>query len=171
MKNATLSQIENAPDTKSTVFAHVSVLSESVTQRDVAVWVKDGRIHAIGAVPEIKKRAAGKALWVEADDYLVIPGLINAHTHVSLTEFRDLLHGERDMIEKKFFPLESQLKADDVYNLSFGSIYGGLVSGVTCFVDHYYFIESVGQALQKFGVKGVIAETIGDIGTAFPDGK
>src|SRR5690606_14505724 len=44
----------------------------------------------------------------------------------------------------------------------------GIKSGVTCFVDHYYHAASVGRALETFGVRAVLSETINDRGGAMP---
>jgi 5-methylthioadenosine/S-adenosylhomocysteine deaminase len=95
--------------------------------------------------------------------------LINAHTHAAMGFFRGLGHGHTNMIETFLFPTEKSLLADLIEPLSWSYLMSGLLSGVTCFADHYYFVRGVGQALEKLGLRGVLGETVADLGGAFPD--
>ena len=47
-------------------------------------------------------------------------------------------------------------------------LYDGLRSGVTCFGDHYYFVDGVARAADRLGVRAVVGETVADLGGAFP---
>ncbi|MEZ4743282.1 MAG: amidohydrolase family protein [Bdellovibrionota bacterium] len=105
---------------------------------------------------------------VDGNGYLVIPGLINAHTHAAMGFFRDLGHQRQSMIESFLFPAEKSLYPELIEPLTWSFIYGSLLSGVTCIVDHYYFSKGVGTALEKIGMRGVLGETVADIGGAFP---
>ncbi len=105
---------------------------------------------------------------IDASSWLVTPGLTNAHTHVAMGFLRDLTHGHENMIGDIFFPTESQLTADMIELLSLSGLIAGIKSGVTCFYEHYYFVESIGRAIEKLGVRGCLAETIADLGGAFP---
>lgn len=108
---------------------------------------------------------------VDASRFMITPGLINAHTHAALSYLRGHVHGQKQMIENLFFKTEKNLSAELLEPLSYAYIYDGLRSGVTVFGDHYYFIEGVAKALNRFGVRGVVGETICDLGGAFPDPK
>lgn len=105
---------------------------------------------------------------LSAENYIVMPGLINSHTHAAMGFFRGLGHGRTDMIETFLFPAEKALTPDLIEGLSWSYLYGGLLSGVTCFVDHYYYVAGVGHALEKLGLRGVLGETVADLGGAFP---
>lgn len=139
---------------------------------DQFVGIKNGKIEKIVCENAFEK--SGSSLCVDATDYIVIPGLINAHTHSAMGFFRGFgsdapVPGQdQSMIETFLFPAERALTPDLVEKLSYSYIVQGLKSGVTTFFDHYYFIESVGKAFQRIGARAFLAETIADIGGAFP---
>ena len=108
---------------------------------------------------------------LDATGWLITPGLINAHTHCPMGFFRGLGHGRSELIEKFLFPAEKSLVPDVLEPLSWSYIYSGLRSGVTCFVDHYYFSAGVARALDRFGLRGAIGETVADCGGAFPSAQ
>lgn len=134
---------------------------------DGAVWVRRGLIAAIGPSPEVRAKAP-TALVVNGAGFTAIPGLINAHVHSAMSFFRDLGHGQDEMIERFFFPAEKALTPELIEPLAYSYLYAGLRSGVTCFGDHYYFVAGVGRALDRLGLRGVIGETVADLGGAFP---
>ena len=72
------------------------------------------------------------------------------------------------MIESFLFPAERHLSSELTEPLSYSYLLDGLKSGVTTFVDHYYFSHGVAKALERFGVRGWIGETVADLGGAFP---
>ncbi len=108
-------------------------------------------------------------LCLDASEFLITPGFVNAHTHVAMNIFRDLSHQTKNMIYDLFFPWESQLDPQILAALSYPYILSGLKSGVTAFADHYYFEEGIIPAFNLFGVKAFIGETTADLGSAFPD--
>ncbi len=135
--------------------------------RDGAIVVESENIVAIGSSDSILKKNA-KAERIDARGFIAIPGLINAHTHAPMGFFRGLGHGLDNMIETFLFPAERFLTPDLIEPLSYSYICSGLRSGVTCFADHYYFSRGVARALDRFGVRGVVGETVADLGGAFP---
>lgn len=108
------------------------------------------------------------AYYIDCSEFLITPGFINSHTHAPLAFFRGLGHETPEMIENFLFPAEKNLTPELLEPLSYSYIYGGLRSGTTCFSDHYYFVEGVGSAIEKFKLRGVLGETIADLGGAFP---
>ncbi|MCX6124267.1 MAG: amidohydrolase family protein, partial [Proteobacteria bacterium] len=98
----------------------------------------------------------------------IIPGLFNSHSHVAMGFFRGLGHGRENMIESFLFPAEKSLTHDLTEPLSYSYILDGLRSGVTSFVDHYYFSAGIGRAFEKLKVRAWVGETIADLGGAFP---
>src|SRR5690606_29886421 len=67
-----------------------------------------------------------------------------------------------------FFIRESRLTPEAVETLAIAGLLAGLKGGATCFVEHYYFSEAIGRAMEKLGVRGLLGETIADLGGAFP---
>lgn len=133
---------------------------------DGAIVIKDGRIEAIGTSADLTTKFAS-ASWTDGRGKLILPGLFNAHTHVAMGFFRGLGHGKDEMIETYLFPAEKNLTPELLEPLSYSYIFDGLRSGVTSFVDHYYFSDGIGYAFDRLGVRGWIGETIADLGGAF----
>lgn len=124
-----------------------------------------GKIAGIGA-SSLAMHKGFKVL--DGRGLLAMPGLVNAHTHAAMGFFRGLGHGKDEMIETFLFPAEKRLTPELLAPLSYSYLVAGLKSGVTCFGDHYYFIDGVAKALDKLGVRGAVGETVADLGGAFP---
>lgn len=124
--------------------------------------IKDGRIIERSTEPDPRYPV------YDASEFLIFPGLVNAHTHCAMGFFRGLGHGRQDMIENFLFPAEKSLTPDLLENLSLSYIAAGIRCGVTMFSDHYYFVEGVGRAFERLGVRAIIGETVADLGGAFP---
>lgn len=127
-----------------------------------AVAVRDGEIVAAGPADEI---AAGYEATeiVDCTDKAVMPGLINAHTHVPMVLLRGLaddlrldvwLMGyvmpvEREFVRPDFCWLGTQLACAEMIR-----------SGITCFADMYYYEEAVADATAQAGLRAVCGQTI-----------
>lgn len=91
-------------------------------------------------------------------DLLVIPGLINAHTHLGMTYFRNYAD-DMDLdtwLNKAIWPLEEHLTAEDIYWTSLLSLCEEIQSGTTTFCDMYFDMDRVGDAALKAGIRGVL---------------
>lgn len=132
-----------------------------------AVAVSAGRILDVGETSALRAKYTNFKFF-DAAGSVCLPGLINSHTHLPMGFFRGLGHGKKDMIESFLFPAEKNLSAELTEPLSYSYLIDGLRAGVTTFVDHYYFSQGVGKALERLGVRGWIGETVADLGGAFP---
>ncbi len=94
---------------------------------------------------------------------VVIPGLINSHTHVAMSFFKGLGHADWQHIYELMFPIERQLTGKDVYQLARLGILEMIKGGTTCFADHYYFIRDIAAAAEEFGMRAVLGHTLMDI--------
>lgn len=147
------------------------------------ILIKDGYIITMDAQRRILERgsvaiagdkitAVGKDVEERADTVIdahgkvVLPGLINAHTHLSMT----LLRGVADDIplmkwlETKIWPIEKNLTAQDCY---LGALLGCLEmikSGTTCFADQYFFVEDVARAVEEAGLRAMLSYGIIELG-------
>lgn len=166
-----LESVQHPDASTELLFLPIQVIqSPGVSLRSAGLYIKDGRIEDVGPADQVLGRHPGIPA-INGRGYMAIPGLINAHTHAAMGFFRDLAHGKENMIETFMFPAEKGLNAEMVESLAFSYLIGGLRSGVTTFVDHYYFSEAVGRAIERLGMRGAIGETVGDLGGAFPDIK
>ncbi len=95
------------------------------------------------------------ATVLDCSGCVVLPGLINAHTHVSMT----LLRGFADdmplqpWLEQKIWPLEARLTGEDVYWGALLGICEMLRGGVTCFNDMYHFYRDAARAAVDGGIR------------------
>lgn len=142
-----------------TTFTNVDILTENGIQINSSITISENQIHSIGEIH-------GKE--VSLPGYTILPGMINSHTHSPMNFLKDLCHGQKNMIENIFFKTESQLTSELTENLSYAYILSGLKSGVTSFVEHYYFIEGISNAFEKVGLRAFVGETLADLGGAFP---
>ncbi|MFZ6044417.1 amidohydrolase, partial [Vibrio natriegens] len=71
------------------------------------VAVKDNKIVAVTDGSDLKEYEASQT--IDADGDIVMPGLINTHTHVSMTVFRSMADDVPDRLHRYIFPLESKL--------------------------------------------------------------
>jgi len=111
-------------------------------------------------------KASGSAdKEIDGAGKIALPGLINAHTHLSMTLFRgyadDMLL--QDWLAKKIWPLEAKLTGEDCY---YGALLGAaemIRSGTTSFVDMYFHMEDVARAVAESGLRGFLAYGIIDL--------
>jgi 5-methylthioadenosine/S-adenosylhomocysteine deaminase len=162
-----LKRLQQTPKSKVQGFLGAHFMDSRGELGAEALVIREGRIADLGRATDLKAKHP-EAEWFDAAGYVIHPGFINGHTHVAMSFMRDMAHVSSNMLEDVFFPLENKLTPEQVEIFSYPSIAMGLKSGVTCFVDHYYYAEAVGRALESFGARAVLAETINDLGGAMP---
>ena len=119
------------------------------------VLVEDGFIKSVGEVPSGLK--ANKT--IPGSGKLLMPGLVNAHTHVYMTLFRNYADDLKfnDWLFGKILPLEDKLTPDDCY---WGTLLGFmemLACGTTAFNDMYIFTDSAAKAATEAGMRAVLS--------------
>ncbi len=134
---------------------------------DGALVVGGDKILDVGPSAVVAKRFAN-VRFVDAANFVACPGLVNAHVHSAMGFFRGLGHDQEEMIERFLFPAEKSLTAELLEPLSYSYLVGALKSGVTTVGDHYYFVDGVARAVDRLGMRGVVGETVADLGGAFP---
>lgn len=157
-----LKDLKNKPTEAFTLAGAMLMDASGTPPSKGCLTIKDGRILERSERPDTTYPV------YDASDFLIFPGLVNAHTHSAMGFFRGLGHGRQDMIENFLFPAEKSLTPDLLENLSLSYIAAGIRCGVTMFSDHYYFVEGVGRAFESLGVRAIIGETVADLGGAFP---
>jgi 5-methylthioadenosine/S-adenosylhomocysteine deaminase len=101
-------------------------------------------------------------LRIPAAGKLVMPGLINAHTHSGMSIMRSLAD-DIDLLaflNERVWPREARLESDDVYAGSLLSAVEMLKSGVTTYVDMYFFPDALLRAALDSGARALITPTI-----------
>lgn len=134
----------------------VSMASE-VKKGDILI--EDDRIARIGTIDcEADK-------IIDATNKIVMPGLINAHTHVGMSLFRGYADEDELMtwLSERIWPVEDQMSASDVYYASLLSAIEMIKSGTTTFNDNYFYEEETAKAAEKTGMRAILSRcVIGD---------
>jgi 5-methylthioadenosine/S-adenosylhomocysteine deaminase len=133
-----------------------------------AVAVKGGRIVAVGSAPEIERQYAAREV-VNAGGKVVIPGLINGHTHVPMTLFRGLADDLdlQEWLTKYIFPAEARNVTEDFVRVGARLGLAEMIrSGTTTYCDMYYFEDAIADETFKAGMRGVLGETVIDFPVA-----
>lgn len=95
---------------------------------------------------------------------LLMPGLINTHTHAPMACFRGFADDLPLMtwLQEHIFPVETHLNSDMVYTSTLLSIAEMIKSGTTSFCDMYLFAKDVARATDETGMRGWLGEAIYD---------
>jgi 5-methylthioadenosine/S-adenosylhomocysteine deaminase len=127
---------------------------------NASILIRDGSIVDVG-----KANTSSADAEIDATGKIAIPGLINAHTHVSMTLFRgfadDMLL--QDWLSKKIWPLEAKHTDETCY---IGALLGCaemIMSGTTTFVDMYFHMEHVAKAVAESGLRGFLSYGVIDM--------
>lgn len=98
---------------------------------------------------------------IDGHHKILLPGFINLHTHVPMVPFRSLQDDRKDRLRKFLFPLENMcMKPSLVYHSAMYGMAEMLLSGITTFVDMYYFEEEVANACDRMGMRSYLGETL-----------
>jgi Cytosine deaminase and related metal-dependent hydrolases len=126
---------------------------------DPAVGIKDGKILFVEkSQAQISEYRAKEIL--DASESIVMPGLINTHTHSPMVCFRGLADDLplMEWLNDHIFPAELKYVNEDmVYNGSLLAIAEMILSGTTTFCDTYFYESSVAQAAVNSGMRAVSA--------------
>jgi 5-methylthioadenosine/S-adenosylhomocysteine deaminase len=96
---------------------------------------------------------------IDGNNKLVLPGFINAHTHVGMVPFRNFANDLplEEWLFNKLFPMEDKLTADDIYWASQMGIAEMLRTGTTCFADMYMFEDTLAEVVKTTGIRADLA--------------
>ncbi|MEK7786937.1 MAG: amidohydrolase, partial [Chloroflexota bacterium] len=136
-----------------------------------AIAITGDSIVAVGPKDEIAKDYTA-AQTLDLNGKVIIPGLVNAHTHVPMTLLRSLADDLRlDVwLMGYMMPVEREFVSPDFCRL--GTLLGCaemIRSGITSFADMYYFEEDVARATADAGMRAVCSQTVLKFPT--PDAK
>lgn len=103
---------------------------------------------------------------IEGHGKVAMPGLVNCHTHLPMTIFRGVAEDQElgRWLRETIWPLEAKLRPGDVYD---GALLGCLEmikSGTTCFADMYFHEDMVARAVERAGLRAVLASGIIEAG-------
>lgn len=107
----------------------------------------------------------GEHRVIDCSNKVVMPGLVNSHTHASMTLLRGISDNKvlEDWLHEDIFPAEEKLEASDAY---IGALLGSvemLKTGTTTFNDMYDHMDQVAEAVNKIGIRAMLGRGLLDI--------
>lgn len=126
--------------------------------------IRGNRIEAIEPGESLMERYPSAHI-IEGDGKLVMPGLINTHTHVPMTLFRGYADDLplQEWLYEYIFPVESEFITPE--NVRLGTrlaVSEMLRSGTTTFNDMYYYVDEIADVVDKGGIRAVLSESVID---------
>ncbi len=127
-----------------------------------AIAIQGDHILAAGSETDVCQQYLSDKI-IDCQGKIVMPGLINAHTHAAMSLLRGLADDLRlDVwLMGYMMPVERQFVSSDFVRLGTRLACAEMIrSGVTCFADMYYFEDDAAQATSEAGLRAVSAQTI-----------
>lgn len=133
--------------------------------------IHNGRIHAL--LPKAQAQAQYQAIEVlELPGHILIPGLINAHTHAAMTLLRGLADDLPLMswLSEHIWPAEKRWVSEEfVHDGTQLALLEMLRGGTTCFNDMYFFPEATARAAAAAGMRASVGLIVIDFSSAWAD--
>lgn len=128
-----------------------------------ALLIEGDRIAALGTTAELLARYP-QAERLHTPQGLIMPGLVNVHTHAAMSLFRGLADDLPLMrwLNDYIFPVEATLTAEMVRTGTLLSLCEMIRSGTTSFCDMYLFAAAVAEAVEESGMRAWLGEAIYD---------
>ena len=132
----------------------LDMVGEEANLRKADILIHGNRIAKIE--PEIEEEVDEK---INAKNMIVMPGLVNTHTHLAMSIFRGYKDDQKlmDWLENAIFPVEDKLEPDDIYWNSFLSCIEMIKSGTTTCNDMYFGMNKVIESIEATGLRAVVA--------------
>lgn len=146
------------------IYAAKYILTQN-DNRDVvdngAVAVEGNRIVDVGTLADVRARRPHDSV-VDMGEAVIMPGLVNGHTHVPMSALRGYSDDKNlmDWLQKDIFPVEARLTYDIVSTSSLFSCAELIRTGCTAFFDMYMMEDAVFDAVTQAGVRAVLGESI-----------
>lgn len=158
MKNAILDLVVYAEK----LFTFTSKSKKALVLEHAVVSVHNGKIVKIekrnGALPKARQ-------YIDGSHKLMMPGLINGHTHLAMTLFRGLAEDLpfEEWLHDYILPIEAKLLDKDFVRVGTElALWECMRFGTTTVADMYYFTDTVAECVDRVGLRGILAETTMD---------
>jgi 5-methylthioadenosine/S-adenosylhomocysteine deaminase len=156
---------QNTPRQVSLVLSGGTVVTMDPGNRVIAngaVAIDGADIVGVDTAASIAKQFRGRET-INSTGQIVLPGLINTHTHAAMVLFRGLADdlALSEWLNKYIFPAEAKMVSPAFVRT--GTRLAALEmiqSGTTTFTDMYYFEEEVAAATKAAGLRGVLGQTV-----------
>jgi len=128
------------------------------------VAIRDGIIVNVGSISDLQEGVKAQKI-ITTDSGLIMPGLVNAHTHAAMTVFRGLADDLplSAWLNEHIFPAEAaHVNEDLVYWGTKLALAEMLLSGTTCVGDGYFIEDQTARAVQEVGMRAVLGQGVID---------
>jgi 5-methylthioadenosine/S-adenosylhomocysteine deaminase len=132
------------------------------------IGIRDGKIVSVEANGYPVDNPHGTPEIIDASGCIIMPGLVNTHTHLPMVCFRGMADDLplMEWLNNRIFPAEARfVDKQMVYDGSLLAMAEMILSGTTTFCDGYFFENKVGEAALKAGMRAVIAQGFIDFPT------
>ena len=128
---------------------------------DGAVAIRDETIVAVGTAEDLAARFEADET-IDCTHKAIMPGLVNAHTHVPMTLLRGLNDDLRlDVWLGYLMPVEREFVTPDFVRLGTQVACAEMIrSGVTTFADMYYYEEAIAETTADIGMRALLGQTV-----------
>ncbi len=128
---------------------------------DGAVAIRGDAIVAVGPTEEIVRDYQATET-IDCADSVIMPGLVNAHTHIPMTLMRGLNDDLRlDVWLGYLMPVEREFVTPDFVKLGARVACAEMIrSGVTSFADMFYYEEAIAEQVAEIGMRALLGQTI-----------
>ncbi len=131
---------------------------------DGAVVVDDGRIVAVGPAAELSA-AYRAADTLDGENRVVMPGLINGHTHAAMSLLRGIAddYALMDWLNNYIFPAEVAFVDEEFVRIGTELACWEMIrGGTTMFVDMYYYPDTIAEVVESCGLRAMVTTAVLD---------
>ena len=132
---------------------------------DGFVGIKDGMIAAVGRNNEVGRSNDQAKETIDASGCIVMPGLVNTHTHLPMVCFRGMADDVplMEWLTKNIWPAETRFVSKKmVYDGAMLAMAEMILAGTTTFCDGYFFEDSIAEAVSAAGMRAVVGQGFAD---------
>jgi 5-methylthioadenosine/S-adenosylhomocysteine deaminase len=138
----------------------VTVDPKGSVLKDCSIAIEEGKIVEIGGKVE-----GGAEHVIDGRGRLAMPGLVNCHTHLPMTLLRGVADDMALMtwLQEHIWPIEANLNEEHIRAGSNLGIAEMIRSGTTCFSDMYWHMETIGECVEKSGIRAALSTPLLDV--------
>lgn len=148
----------------------ITVNDKNELLKNSCVGISGDSIDYVGEYSDELASKYGKV--IDAKGGAVMPGLINTHTHMPMTMFRNYADDMKlmDWLFSRIFPLEDKLDYNAAYWGTCLAALEMIKSGTTAYAEMYFFMDAVAKATEDAGIRGYLGRGLtGETGLNVPD--
>ena len=138
---------------------------ERPTIENGAVAIDQHRLSAVGTQHEIEAKFTSENRF-SGRDRMVLPGLINGHTHAPMTLFRGYADdlALKEWLEEHIFPIEAAVLSPEIVEIGTRlACWEMLLGGTTSFADMYMFHENIAKVVDSVGMRSWVSTTMANV--------